>query len=117
MGEDREKIRMAVEISEKGAAELSRIMKEQDSEDLYLRMSLKGGGCSGFNYHLDFAKDPTEFDHSFESHGIKIIVDKKSYIFMNGTILDFNDGLLDRGFKFKNPLAKSSCGCGTSFGI
>ena len=92
-------------------------MKDQDCEDLYLRMSLKGGGCSGFNYHLDFAKDPTDFDHVFDSKGIKILVDKKSYIFMNGTILDFSDGLIDRGFQFKNPLAKSSFGCGTSFGI
>jgi len=108
---------MAIEISERGAQELSRIMKDQDCEDLYLRMSLKGGGCSGFNYHLDFAKDPTDFDHVFDSKGIKILVDKKSYIFMNGTILDFSDGLIDRGFQFKNPLAKSSCGCGTSFGI
>ncbi|MBT3784800.1 iron-sulfur cluster assembly accessory protein [bacterium] len=108
---------MAIEISERGAQELSRIMNEQECSDLYLRMSLKGGGCSGFNYHLDFAKEPTDFDHVFDSKGIKIIVDKKSYIFMNGTVLDFSDGLIDRGFQFKNPIAKSSCGCGTSFGI
>ena len=108
---------MAIEVSQRGASELGRIMKEQDCEELFLRMSLKGGGCSGFNYHLDFAKEPTNFDHVFESQGIKIIVDKKSYIFMNGTVLDFSDGLIDRGFKFNNPIAKTACGCGTSFGI
>jgi iron-sulfur cluster assembly accessory protein len=108
---------MAVSISEIAAKELKRIMKGQDCVELFLRMSLKGGGCSGFNYHLDFAKDATEFDHTFESNGVNLLVDKKSYIFMNGTEVDFNNGLLDRGFRFNNPIAKSSCGCGTSFGI
>jgi len=108
---------MAIEVSERGAKELSRIMTEQNCQELYLRMSLKGGGCSGFNYHLDFTKEPTYFDHVFESNGIKVVVDKKSYIFMNGTTLDFSTGLLDRGFRFENPMAKISCGCGTSFGI
>jgi len=108
---------MAISVSERAAQELGRIMSEQDCADLYLRMSLKGGGCSGFNYFLDFAKKPTDFDHVFESNGINVIVDKKSYIFMNGTELQFSDGLIDRGFQFKNPLAKNACGCGTSFGI
>ena len=108
---------MAIEVTEKAAKELLRIMKEQDAEDLYLRLSLKGGGCSGFNYHLDFAKEASEHDNTFESNGIKVLVDKKSYLFMNGTILDFKEGLIDRGFKFENPIAKATCGCGTSFGV
>jgi iron-sulfur cluster assembly protein len=108
---------MAVSISERGASELRRIMKEQNSEDLFLRMSLKGGGCSGFNYFLDFAREPGNFDLTFESNGLKIVIDKKSHLFMNGTVLDFNDGLIDRGFRFNNPMAKTSCGCGTSFGM
>lgn len=108
---------MAVSITERGASELRRIMHDQKAEELFLRMSLKGGGCSGFNYHLDFAKEPGGFDLTFESNGIRIVIDKKSHLFMNGTELDFSDGLIDRGFRFNNPMAKTSCGCGTSFGI
>ena len=67
---------MAIEISQRGASELGRIMKEQDCEELFSTHVFEGWGCSGFNYHLDFAKEPTNFDHVFESQGIKIIVDK-----------------------------------------
>ena len=82
----------------------------------WVRIGAKGGGCSGFSYVLDFdANGPTEFDLSFEEHGVKLVIDKKSEFFMGGTTLDFNDGLLDRGFVFKNPSATGSCGCGTSF--
>ena len=81
-----------------------------------MRIGAKGGGCSGFTYVLDFDRaGPTEFDLTFEQHGVKIVVDKKSEFFMGGTELDFNDGLLDRGFVFKNPQASGTCGCGTSF--
>ena len=67
-------------------------------------------------YVLDFDQQgPTEFDLTFPQHGINVIVDKKSEFFIGGTVLDFNDGLLDRGFVFKNPQASGSCGCGTSF--
>jgi iron-sulfur cluster assembly protein len=104
-----------IEITEKAAAELKRIMAEQKSEDSYVRISLKGGGCAGFSYNLDFAKDVTDFDLTFESNGLKVLVDKKSHLLMNGTVVDFHDGILDRGFRFNNPVAKTTCSCGISF--
>ena len=86
------------------------------TESTMIRIGAKGGGCAGFSYVLDFdEKGATEFDLSYEQHGVNLVIDKKSSFFMMGTELDFNDGLLDRGFVFKNPAATGSCGCGTSF--
>lgn len=107
-----------VTMTERAAKEIERVITEQKFplDETWVRIGAKGGGCSGFTYVLDFDRSgPTEFDLTFEQHGIKIVVDKKSEFFMGGTELDFNDGLLDRGFVFKNPLASGSCGCGTSF--
>ena len=114
---DAEKKR-GVSITERAATEVQRIMQENgmDPAATWLRVGAKGGGCSGFSYVLDFDRNgPTEFDVTFQEHGVHIVVDKKSEFFMGGTRLDFNDGLLDRGFRFENPSATGSCGCGTSF--
>ena len=107
-----------VQLTERAAKEIQRVIAEQNFpvDSTWVRIGAKGGGCSGFTYVLDFDKSgPTEFDLTFEQHGVKIVVDKKSEFFMGGTTLDFNDGLLDRGFKWDNPSASGSCGCGTSF--
>ena len=106
-----------VVLTERAAKEILRVIAEQNfPATTWVRIGAKGGGCSGFTYVLDFDQNgPTEFDLSFEMHGVKVVIDKKSEFFMGGTILDFNDGLLDRGFVFKNPLATGTCGCGTSF--
>jgi len=106
-----------VQVTERAAREIQRVIAEHKlPADCWVRIGAKGGGCSGFTYVLDFdQRGPTEFDLTFEQHGIRVVIDKKSEFFMGGTTLDFNDGLLDRGFVFKNPLATSSCGCGTSF--
>lgn len=106
-----------VVLTERAAKEITRVIAENKlPEGTWVRVGAKGGGCSGFTYVLDFDQaGPTEFDLTYEQHGIKVVVDKKSEFFMGGTMLDFNDGLLDRGFVFKNPLATGSCGCGTSF--
>lgn len=107
-----------VHLTERAAKEIGRVVQEQgfDAATTWVRVGAKGGGCSGFSYVLDFDQQgPTEFDLAFEMHGVRVIVDKKSDFFMGGTILDFNDGLLDRGFVFQNPGAKGTCGCGTSF--
>ena len=116
--EDKAKTTRGVQLSERAAKEIQRVIKEQKfpEESTWVRIGAKGGGCSGFTYVLDFDQaGPTEFDLTFEQHGVKIVVDKKSEFFMGGTELDFNDGLLDRGFVFKNPQASGTCGCGTSF--
>lgn len=106
-----------VVLTERAAKEIQRVIAEQKFPDtVWVRIGAKGGGCSGFTYVLDFDQSqPTEFDLTFPQHGINVVVDKKSEFFIGGTILDFNDGLLDRGFVFKNPQATGSCGCGTSF--
>lgn len=107
-----------VQITERAAREVLRVIEEQgfDAQSTWVRIGAKGGGCSGFTYVLDFDRNgPTEFDLTFEMHGVRLVIDKKSEFFMGGTILDFNDGLLDRGFVFKNPGATGTCGCGTSF--
>lgn len=115
---DAPKAGRGITLTERAAKEIQRVIAEQkfDVDKTWVRIGAKGGGCSGFTYVLDFDQSgPTEFDLTFEQHGVRIVVDKKSEFFMGGTELDFNDGLLDRGFVFKNPLATGTCGCGTSF--
>jgi iron-sulfur cluster assembly accessory protein len=106
-----------VVLTERAAKEILRVISEQKfPATTWVRIGAKGGGCSGFTYVLDFDQNgPTEFDLAFPQHGVNVVVDKKSEFFMGGTTLDFNDGLLDRGFVFKNPGASGTCGCGTSF--
>ncbi|HZN39803.1 MAG TPA: iron-sulfur cluster assembly accessory protein [Planctomycetota bacterium] len=106
-----------VHLSERAAKEIKRVIAEHNfPATTWVRVGAKGGGCSGFTYVLDFDQQgPTEFDLAFVQHGVQFLIDKKSEFFMGGTILDFNDGLLDRGFVFKNPQASGTCGCGTSF--
>ncbi|HEX6810214.1 MAG TPA: iron-sulfur cluster assembly accessory protein [Planctomycetota bacterium] len=106
-----------VHLTERAAKEIKRVIAEHDfPATTWVRIGAKGGGCSGFTYVLDFDQNgPTEFDLAFVQHGVQFVIDKKSEFFMGGTMLDFNDGLLDRGFVFKNPQASGTCGCGTSF--
>ncbi len=106
-----------IHITERAAKEVLRVIVENGmGEDTWVRIGAKGGGCSGFSYVLDFDEaGPTEYDIGYLQHGVKLVVDKKSEFFMGGTEVDFNDGLLDRGFVFKNPAATATCGCGTSF--
>jgi len=109
-----------VAISEK-AAEKIKYFAEKDgiNENVGVRVAVKGGGCSGLTYDLkitgDLAANDTE--KLVEQHGVKVIVDKKSYIYLVGTELDFSDGLNGKGFVFENPNAKKACGCGTSFSV
>lgn len=106
-----------VVLTERAAKEILRVIAEQGfPATTWVRIGAKGGGCSGFTYVLDFDRNgPTEFDLTFPQLGVNVVIDKKSEFFMGGTTLDFNDGLLDRGFVFKNPGATGTCGCGTSF--
>ena len=108
-----------INITERAAQEVVKVIAENKlPPETWLRIGARGGGCSGFSYVLDFdQKGPTEADLTFEQYGVKVIIDKKSEFFMGGTTVDFNDGLLDRGFVFNNPSAASTCGCGTSFSV
>ena len=83
----------------------------------YLRVSVKGGGCSGLSYNLDFDNEEKTGDQFFEDNGIKITLDMKSFLYLAGTELDFTDGLNGKGFNFNNPNASRTCGCGESFSV
>jgi iron-sulfur cluster assembly accessory protein len=109
--------KMALTLTEKAAGEIKRVMDEQKlPETSVLRIGVAAGGCSGFQYSLGFdnSTDAAK-DQVSEQHGIKVAVDKKSSLYLDGTTLDFKDELNQRGFKFDNPNVVKSCGCGSSF--
>lgn len=108
---------MAVALTEKAATEVKKIMQEQKfDEGTVLRVGVAGGGCSGFQYSLGFDKGWDEkTDSKYDFHGVTVVVDKKSALYLDGTTVDFYDGLEKRGFTFDNPNAVKSCGCGSSF--
>ena len=113
-------VRLTVTISEKAADKIKYFaMKDGIEENVGVRVAGIGGGCSGLTYDLNISGDlvDTDTDKIVEQHGVKVIVDKKSYIYLVGTELDFSDGLNGKGFVFENPNAKKACGCGTSFSV
>lgn len=104
-------------VTEKAIQEIIRIKRESNiSTEHGLRISIKGGGCSGLTYQLGFDNHCNENDTVIEKDGIKLFIDGKSLFYLTGTILDFSDGLDGRGFVFNNPNAVKTCGCGESFG-
>jgi len=105
-------------VTEKAAGEIKRVLAEQNMGEKVLRVAVAGGGCSGFQYRLGFddAADATK-DHVTDQHGLKVAVDKKSDLYLDGTTVDFYDGLDRRGFTFNNPNVSKSCGCGSSFSV
>ena len=111
-------VELTVEITEKAAEKIKYFSeKEGIVNDVGVRVAVKGGGCSGLTYDLQITGDFAETDRVVEQYGVKVIVDKKSYIYLVGTELDFSDGLNGKGFVFQNPNAKKACGCGTSFNV
>ncbi|WP_428937955.1 iron-sulfur cluster insertion protein ErpA [Fontivita pretiosa] len=109
---------MAIKLTETAAREIKRIIQEQNlpAEQTRLRVGVKGGGCSGFTYMLDLTEEPkTDNDEEMDCHGVKILVDMMSALYLDGTEIDFRDEVMGRGFVFKNPNATSTCGCGSSF--
>lgn len=108
-----------VVLTETAAKEIHKIIKDQelDAAKVRLRVGVKGGGCSGFSYVLDLTENQKETDEVFEQHGIQIVCDPKSLLYLNGTRIDFRDEIMGRGFVFSNPNATTSCGCGSSFAV
>ncbi len=106
---------MPVQITEKAAEMVRQAMEQEELEDHGLRIGVTGGGCSGLQYLLDFAKNPKEVDFSEEQHGIEVFIDPFSAAHLKGTIIDYVDSLNGSGFKFENPNIVRSCGCGSSF--
>ena len=107
-----------ISLTEKAARQVMHVRTENNiPEEHGLRLSVKGGGCSGLSYVLGFDEKPTEKDKVFTAHGVKVFVDPKSLFYLSGTVLDFSDGLNGKGFVFNNPQATKTCGCGNSFGV
>lgn len=107
-----------IKLTGRALLEVARIIAESNLGDVLLRVGVRGGGCSGFSYTLGFEdKDPLECDQIFEQEGIKIVCDPKSLLYLNGIEIDFETSLMGRGFKFNNPNAQNSCGCGESFSV
>jgi iron-sulfur cluster assembly protein len=109
---------MGVTLTEKAAGEVKKIITEQNlPEGTVLRVGVQGGGCSGFSYSLGFDTSTSEKDRVIELHGIKLAVEKKFDPYLEGTVVDYYDGLEKRGFVFNNPNVVKSCGCGSSFQV
>lgn len=107
-----------ISLTERAVKEVQRIFQDQSlPEDTVLRVGVKGGGCSGFSYSLGFDDQLGENDQIFETEGFKIVCDDKSFLYLNGVQVDFEESLMGRGFKFGNPNASKTCGCGESFSV
>lgn len=105
-------------VSEKAKDRILELKKiENRTEQENIRVSVKGGGCSGLMYDLGFDGQLKDTDQIFEDKGVKIIVDRKSLLYLAGTVLEFTDGLKGKGFQFVNPNASRTCGCGESFSV
>lgn len=106
-----------VALTEVAAAKVKEIAKEEGLEGQGLRVQVKGGGCSGFQYDLYFDEKATDMDQVVESRGVKIFIDPLSAQYLEGTEIDYVEGLSGAGFKFGNPNVKGTCGCGSSFSV
>jgi iron-sulfur cluster assembly protein len=107
-----------IKVSNTAKDEVLRLMSAQKVEnEAFIRVGVKGGGCSGLTYVMDFDTEMKDGDKVFEDQGIKIVVDKKSYLYLIGTTLEYSGGLNGQGFTFVNPNANRTCGCGESFSI
>jgi iron-sulfur cluster assembly protein len=107
-----------ITLTDKAASAVIRLRNENNIPEHHgLRISVKGGGCSGLSYVLGFDEAPRETDKVIHVHGIRVFVDPKSLFYISGTVLDFSDGLNGKGFVFNNPQATRTCGCGSSFGV
>jgi iron-sulfur cluster assembly protein len=105
-------------LTEKAVSEIRRLMSGQNVPASHgLRVSVKGGGCSGFSYVMGFEPEPKESDKIMDAFGLRVFVDPKSLFYISGTVLDYSDGLNGKGFVFRNPKAARTCGCGSSFGV
>lgn len=109
---------MAVLMTEAAKGRVNVLKATPENVGEWLRIGVRGGGCSGLNYVLDFVPAPEEKDKTFDfGDGVKVCVDRKSYLFLNGIEVDFQESLVKTGFVFRNPNATSSCSCGESFTV
>lgn len=105
-----------ISLTPKAVQEIKRQLEKQGRPNLGIRLAVKGGGCSGLSYHLDY-DESKERDHVLSQDGVQVLVDRKSAIYLKGMTVDFSDDLNSRGFRFINPNATNTCGCGESFSV
>jgi len=112
---------MAIELTERAVNRINELKVKRQTPDHYFRVGIRGGGCSGLSYFVDFAEaaDPKDkvFEFGPDGEKVKVLIDRKSYLFLNGTEIDWKSELMKTGFEFKNPLAGKSCSCGESFSV
>ncbi len=107
-----------IKVSNNAKAQVEHLLAtENHPKDSFVRVGVEGGGCSGLMYQLHFDQTIKEGDQVFEDNGVKVVVDKKSFLYLVGTELEYTGGLNGKGFEFKNPNASRTCGCGESFSI
>jgi iron-sulfur cluster assembly protein len=106
-----------IDISEKAATRIRAMIGEKGTPQGGLRLGVKGGGCSGLSYFVDWANSPSKHDQVIERDGARVFVDPKSAVFLAGTTVDWQQTLMQSGFVFRNPNVKSACGCGESFTV
>lgn len=108
----------ALRVTPAAAAEVRRLLQQEGlPETAGVRIGVRGGGCSGYSYVLNFDRAPAEGDEVIEEAGVRLFCDRQSLPLLAGTLLDYTDGLMGRGFQFKNPNATGTCGCGESFSV
>lgn len=106
-----------IDLSDSAVVRLQRLLAERNTPEAGLRIAVKGGGCSGLAYHMEWAEKPRDRDKVFGRDGVRVFIDPKSYLYLMGTELIFEEGLLASGFKLQNPNVKGACGCGESFTV
>jgi iron-sulfur cluster assembly protein len=104
-----------IQVTPAAASEMRRLLAAQGFRGWGLRVGVKGGGCSGLSYTMQFEEKPAEHDRVFEAEGLRVICDPKSYLYLKGLTLDYTNELMGGGFKFINPNAQRTCSCGSSF--
>jgi iron-sulfur cluster assembly accessory protein len=104
-----------ISVTDSAAEKIKELLVKQGTPEHGLRVGVMGGGCSGFQYRLAFEGVPGELDQTLQANGVKVFVDPKSSLYLDGVRLDFVEGLMGAGFKLENPNARSTCGCGESF--
>ena len=108
-------VKGAVQLSPLAARKVQELLVQRERPNDHLRIGVRGGGCSGNSYFMEFAESAEAADEVIESHGVKLVVDSKSAQLLAGTVVDFVEGLMGSGFKFVNPNVRHSCACGESF--
>lgn len=106
-----------LKVTDNAKQQAIKLMSEDGKDGSFIRVGVKGGGCSGLMYQLEFDNKMHDDDKEFEDNGIKVVVDKKSFLYLVGTELDYQGGLNGKGFVFHNPNAGRTCGCGESFSL